>query len=350
MAIHKDIKIHQYLDDWLVRARSHQVCLHHTQDLVKICQELGWLVNFWKIRTGTKTGLRLGRFPVRFQGRSGLTNTGPLAEPSGQNTRNTVTTNLSGPAVQVSDRFTNSHRKASSPRPTSYETHTVASQKQLEGTRVTRKGVSNTKVLAPTLTMVAARGQCTHRPTIKPNKTCSADIYRCIKRRVGCSLRRAHYKRNLVPSGRQAAYKLSRTKSSLSGFKRLPRLLLKQDSTCSNQRHHSSVIHKQGRRHEVRPTLCRTMENLDLAYQETTYSKSPTHSRPAERGSRQAIQARPDHPEWSLLPEVFHWICSRWHRPKIDLLATRFNKKLPLFVSPVPDPLATAVDVLSLPW
>ena len=31
MAIHKGIRIHQYLDDWLVRARSHQVCLQHTR-------------------------------------------------------------------------------------------------------------------------------------------------------------------------------------------------------------------------------------------------------------------------------------------------------------------------------
>ena len=45
MAIHRGIRIHQYLDDWLVRARSHQICLQHTQDVVKICQELGWLVN-----------------------------------------------------------------------------------------------------------------------------------------------------------------------------------------------------------------------------------------------------------------------------------------------------------------
>ena len=45
MAIHKVIGIHQYLDDWLVRARPHQVCLQHTQELVKICQELRWLVN-----------------------------------------------------------------------------------------------------------------------------------------------------------------------------------------------------------------------------------------------------------------------------------------------------------------
>ena len=45
LAMHKGIRIHQYLDDWLVRARSHQTCLQHTQTLVSLCQELGWLVN-----------------------------------------------------------------------------------------------------------------------------------------------------------------------------------------------------------------------------------------------------------------------------------------------------------------
>ena len=54
--------------------------------------------------------------------------------------------------------------------------------------------------------------------------------------------------------------------------------------------------------------------------------------------------------EWSLLPEVFQQICKRWHLPRIDLFATRFNHKLPQFVSPVPDSLAVAVDALTLPW
>ena len=43
MALQRGIRIHQYLDDWLVRATSHQTCLQHTQTLV--CRELGWLVN-----------------------------------------------------------------------------------------------------------------------------------------------------------------------------------------------------------------------------------------------------------------------------------------------------------------
>ena len=45
MALQRVIRIHQYLDDWLVRATSHQTCLQHTQTLVALCRELGWLVN-----------------------------------------------------------------------------------------------------------------------------------------------------------------------------------------------------------------------------------------------------------------------------------------------------------------
>ena len=44
------------------------------------------------------------------------------------------------------------------------------------------------------------------------------------------------------------------------------------------------------------------MENLDLVYHTTSDSQSLTHSRPAECGSRQAIQARPDHPKGVVSP------------------------------------------------
>ena len=218
-----------------------------------------------------------------------------MAEPSGQNIGNTVTTGLPGPAVHVSDRFANSHRKASSPRPATHETHTVASQKPLENTRITRKGDSNLQFPAPSFTMVASRRQRSHRPTVRPNKTCSANLYRRIKRRVGRSLRRAHCQRNLVIAGKQTAYKLFGTESSVFSLKRVPKPLCRKDSSCGNRQHYSSFVHKQRRRHEVGHTLCPTMENLDLVCQTSSNAKSPTHSGPAERGSRQAIQARPDH-------------------------------------------------------
>ena len=47
--------------------------------------------------------------------------------------------------------------------------------------------------------------------------------------------------------------------------------------------------------------------------------------------------------EWSLSQQVFNLLCSRWARPQLDLFATRFNHKLPSFVSPVPDQKAWAI-------
>jgi len=56
------------------------------------------------------------------------------------------------------------------------------------------------------------------------------------------------------------------------------------------------------------------------------------------------------HTEWSLHPDIFRQICQQWGTPMIDLFATRFNNKLPLFVSPVPDPMCLEVDALSMDW
>ena len=48
LAQNRGIRIHQYLDDWLVRAPSYQECLLHTQLLVNLCRDLGWVVNLDK--------------------------------------------------------------------------------------------------------------------------------------------------------------------------------------------------------------------------------------------------------------------------------------------------------------
>ena len=202
-AIHKGIRIHQYLEDWLVIARSHKVCLQHTRALVRICQDLGWLVNLEKSELEPKQVFDCG-LPILPQVWPGPTYTGPVAEPSRENTETTISTDLSGAGIHVLDRFTNSHRKTSAARSATYEIHTVASQKQLESTRIPGKGDPDSQVPSPSLTVVVGRTEHTHRPTITPNKTCSANFYRCIKRKVGHSLKRTHCKRVLVTTRKQA--------------------------------------------------------------------------------------------------------------------------------------------------
>ena len=301
MAGHRGIRIHQYLDDWLVRAKSRSTCLQHTNPSKNV-SETRLAGECRKIGTGAETSLQLCRLPIRPQVRPGQTDTGPVAKPSRQNKITTASTDLSGPAVHVLDRPTDSHIKTSSLRPPTHETHTVASQKQLESTRIPGKGYSSTQVTSPTLAMVATGREHPTRPTLTPHKAYSADFYRCIKRRVGRSLKRAHCKGVLVSARKQATYKLSGTKSSLSSLKRVPRPLCKPNSPSGYRQHNSCSIHKQGRRHEVRPPVCPPVENLDLVFPETSNSKSPSYSGPVECDSRQTIQTGPDNTDGVVPP------------------------------------------------
>ena len=55
--------------------------------------------------------------------------------------------------------------------------------------------------------------------------------------------------------------------------------------------------------------------------------------------------------EWSLHPQVFKQICRKWFTPHVDLFATHLNHKLPpLYVSPIPDPRAWNIDALNINW
>ena len=188
MALQRGIRIHQYLDDWQVRATFHQTCLQHTQTLVALCQELGRLVNKEKSELDPKQAFNF--IGYQFDLKEGKVRPTP---EHWQALIDKIQTILSSPAVHVPHRASDSHRKASPPRSTAYETHTVALEEQLEGTRITRKGDTSSQVAPPPIKVVAGRRQCATRSTIE---TCSANFYRGIKRRVGCSLKRAYCKGN----------------------------------------------------------------------------------------------------------------------------------------------------------
>ena len=142
---------------------------------------------------------------------------------------------------------------------------------------------------------MAGGKQCAKRSTITPSKTCSAYIYRCIKRRVGRSLRRTPCKGNLVPTGKQVAHKPLGAESSISSSKGVSNPGLQQDSVDSYRQHNSGCLYQQRGGVEIGLPVCPTVENTVLVYQATSNTQGTSHPRPAERDSRQAIQAWPDH-------------------------------------------------------
>ena len=255
-----------------------------------------------EVGTGTKANFQLCRLPVRPRVRSGPTHTGPVAKPTRKDTGTTCPPDVFGKGVHVLDRTINSHRKTGSSRQITNEADSMASQKSMENTRILRKGDSSTQDFTSPFTMVAAGKQCPHRTTITPHATCSASLYRRIKRRVGRSLKRVHCQRKLVPTGKQATHKLSGAQSGSSSLTRVSRSLRGKNGSCSNRQHHGSSLHQQGRGYEVRPTVCPTMENLDLVFQKTSNSESQTHSRPLKCSGEQAFQTGSDHPNRMVPP------------------------------------------------
>ena len=248
-----------------------------------------------KIRAGTQTNFQFRRLPVPLEGRQDQTHTGTLAGLTDKDTGNYDQSSLPGPDTNVLNRVTDCHRETGTLGPFTHETHTVASQKQLESAGNNGKDHPHSKVTPLTSEMVAGGKQCFHRSTVTPTKTCSADLYRRIKRRVWRSLKRTHGKGKLVTSGKQSAHKLPRVKGSLSGIKRVSSTLYRQHSSYSYRQYYSSCLHKQRRGNEVGPLVCPSMENTDLVYQEQSNSQRSTHSRLSERDSRQAIQTGSDH-------------------------------------------------------
>ena len=119
---------------------------------------------------------------------------------------------------------------------------------------------------------------------------------------------------------------------------------------CTDNTTVVSYINKEGG-YEIRLSLCPPLETPSLAQPEGDCVTSPTHPGSPECHCRQTVPTQTGDSDRMVSPSGdFHLLCRRWHAPAVDLFATRFNHKLPRFVSPVPDRLAWQADALSLRW
>lgn len=54
--------------------------------------------------------------------------------------------------------------------------------------------------------------------------------------------------------------------------------------------------------------------------------------------------------EWTLDQGVLERVWEGWEKPLVDLFATKFSKRLPIYVSPVEDPEAWKIDAMEIDW
>ena len=261
MAQARGIRIHQYLDDWLLRAPSPAKCRLHTQTLLDLCRDLGWVVNLEKSEL---TPQQVFNF----------------VDPSGEVEVSQKPGELYGPAIHVSHRSPYCHRETSLAGSPSHETNPMASKEALESARESGKSYPSSPFSPSPPRLVAERGVCSTRSTFAPSSTCPSNIYRCLKRR------------RLVTARKLPPHKLPGTKSRVFGPQEFRASLQGPDCPDSHGQHDCSVLHQQGGRYEIRLSLCPPMETSVLVPSQANCSEGKAYSRQIECDSRQVIPSQ----------------------------------------------------------
>ena len=111
-----------------------------------------------------------------------------------------------------------------------------------------------------------------------------------------------------------------------------------------------ALINNQGGTHA--PRLSKRVEEILLWADSKGWSLSAKHVAGSQNIMADLL-SRPDsiiQTEWTLDQALLSKIWKRWGTPQVDLFATRFNFRFPRYVSPVPDPQAWKVDAMEISW
>ena len=180
------IRIHQYLDDWLIRAPTRESCHQETQSLLALCQVLGWVVNLQKSELEPKQVFEFVGY--QYDLLHGLVKP---TQNCWESILQKVSVLLSHPTCKVREFMSLIGLLAATEKQVPLgKLHMRPIQWHLKRNwRVIAKGNSSPKDSSPTPQVVDQGAECLTRPTSAPNTSCHSGLYRCLKRRLGCSLR-----------------------------------------------------------------------------------------------------------------------------------------------------------------
>ena len=185
---------------------------------------------------------------------------------------------------------------------------------------------------------------------LHPKRPQYRTLYRRLKRSLGRSLRTKFYTRSVVSPGKRASHKRPRIKSCLSGLETLQRPVSGPNRASCYGQLSCGGLHKQGGTHSAE--MCALLWRIMTWCHHSHITLKARHI-PGCLNVMADLLSRSNQvqsTEWSLHPQVFKQICQRWFTPHVDLFATYLNHKLPLYVSPIPDPKAWDIDALNINW
>ena len=327
LALQRGIRIHQYLDDWLTRATSYQTCLQHTQTLVALCREVGWLVNKEKSELDPKQVFNFVGY--QFDLREGK------VRPTPERWQTLTDKILS--ILSLISLLTATEKQVHLGR-----LHMRHMQWHLKNNwRVPEspeKVIPVPRSLHPHLRWWMEESNVLPSQPLHPLKHALQIFTDTSKEGWGAHLNERTAKGTWSLPESKLHFNYLELKAVFLALKEF------QDLSCNNivlvaTDNTTVVAYINMKRGMKLGSPCALLWRI-LSW--CTRKQVTLRARHipgwlnviADKLSRlgKTIQT-----EWSLHREMFQAICSRWHQSQLDLFATRFNNKLPQFVSLVPD-------------
>ena len=281
-----------------------------------------------KIRTETYSGVfvRRLRIPPRFS--PCKTHSREMAQTSGFDPTTQVKTCFDCKMFDVSNWVASLNGENGPGGTPSHEALSVSPQGALEISSVAGQPPSLDRSHCSPPRLVAKSLQCDERCRPSSQRPQYPTLYRRLKRRLGRSLRPEFYKGSVVRSGKKAQTVLVATDNSTV----------------------VAYINKQGGTHSAE--MCALLWKIMTWCHHYHITLKARHI-PGCLNVMADLLSRSNQvqsTEWSLHPQVFKQLCQKWFTPHVDLFATHLNHKLPLYVSPIPDPRAWDIDALNINW
>ena len=230
---------------------------------------------------------------------------------------------------------------------TSHEALSVSPQGALEISSTTGQPPSLDRSHLCTPGLVAESCKIDERLTPSSQRAQYPTPYRCLKQRMGLSLRTKFYPRSVVSLGKRASHKL---KAAFLALRRFKHQCQDQTMLVVTDNSYGGLHKQQGATHsaEMWALLWRIMTWCHHSHITLKASHIPGCLNVMADLLSRSNQVQST--EWSLHPQVFKQICQRWFTPNVDLFATYLNHNLPLYVSPIPDPKAWHIDAVNINW
>ena len=250
-----------------------------------------------EIGTDPSAGFQFHQLPVQPVDRSGFAHSGPVVYSETKVKVHPGPERLHSQTVHVTDRSAHGNGETGLVGLPSYEAHSVAPEVTLACSGGARKGHSIAPVSSSSPRLVVGREQCTAGSASASSAARSAVVYRCLKRRLGRSLRGLHCKRRLVRARKSPPHKFFGAKSSVSGPQEFRASLQGPDCSDSNGQHNCGFLHQQRRGYEIRLSLCPPLETSILVPSQDNSPEGKAHSGSLECDSGQTVQIQSGNPD-----------------------------------------------------